>query len=200
MRSTIYILQEPLSGVPRYPGKANDPADRLKDHIKAAKKGKWRIHAWIRKLLREGLSPVQRILEVVPEGVRWQDRERYWIRYFKKRGYDLVNGTDGGEGGPGGKGKPFGFKDSEETRKKKSESSKRNWTDPEYLRKMAIAAEASRGKKRSEETCKKMSVSHTGKVCGPLSEEHKKSISRSIIRVKFIQRNGEGMGRRLIKG
>jgi|ERR1035437_12308 hypothetical protein len=111
----IYVLLDPIDGKPRYPGKANDPTSRLKDHLKDAKNGgHYHIHRWLRKLLKYGLLPVQRILEIVPEGVRWQEREKYWIRYFKKRGYKLLNHTDGGDGGATNRGR----KCSDEQKKK----------------------------------------------------------------------------------
>ena len=80
-------------------------------------------------------------------------------------------------------------------KQKLSEASKKLHQDPAYKQKymegrkkmpahtpeqIAKRAEANRGKKRSEETKRKISESNTGKIMGPLSDEHRKKVSEAL--------------------
>lgn len=80
-------------------------------------------------------------------------------------------------------------------REKLSEASKKLHQDPAYKQKymegrkkmpahtpeqIAKIAEANRGKKRSEETRRKISESNKGKIMGPLSDEHRKKVSEAL--------------------
>ncbi len=95
----IYGLFDPRTGALRYVGKAADPEVRLREHLLRARKG-GRVHldCWLRLLLHEETAPQMQVLERVPEDVAWQDRERFWISYYRERGADLLNLTDGGDG------------------------------------------------------------------------------------------------------
>jgi hypothetical protein len=96
----------------------------------------------------------------------------------------------------------LGIKDSEETRKKKSEAFKKRNIDWESRNKKA--SEKLKGQKRSEETKEKISKSHIGKSkskehcnsiskgklgksLGPKSEEHKKKLSDSLKKREYKQ-------------
>lgn len=96
----------------------------------------------------------------------------------------------------------LGIKDSEETRKKKSEAFKKRDIDWEARNKKA--SKKLKGQKRSEETKIKMSKSHIGKLkseehcnniskgklgksLGPKSEEHKKKLSDSLKKREYKQ-------------
>lgn len=101
------------------------------------------------------------------------------------------------------KGKPgtnLGKKFSEEHKRKMSEAQKGRKHSKETRRKMSAAAqncseetrrrrsEAHKGKKHSEETRRKMSESHKGRPgamlgrkCGPLSKEHRRKISNTLM-------------------
>jgi hypothetical protein len=73
----IYLVLDDAER-PRYVGRSVRPRVRIMEHA--------RRHVWAHSL---------RILEWVPLGVRWQERERYWIRYYR-RFSQLENVNDGG--------------------------------------------------------------------------------------------------------
>ncbi len=99
----IYTLSD-LTGV-RYVGKTNNPNTRLKNHIREAKSKRYNNHRvnWVKNLLMSNSAP---ILEVIDEtDGDWVWLEKYWISQFKTWGFNLVNGTDGGENPPSWLGK-----------------------------------------------------------------------------------------------
>lgn len=179
----IYALLDPLTGDVRYVGKTRKSVDaRLRDHLFTAR-GAGHAHRdnWIRKLLPDGLEPKTKILEA-GEGRGWQDRERYWISFYRKNGR-LTNQTEGGEG-------IRGYAHTPETlerisassqaqardltmRAKKSSAMKEKWRDPEYREKMAIIqrnpeyrariSEAQKIRLSAPEARARLSASHKGK-------------------------------------
>lgn len=100
MTNYIYALHCPIANTIRYIGKSYNPQKRFKSHLSSAKTFAYRHHtsSWIRKLLAEGLQPEMRILEEVPDGLRWQEVERSWIAKGPTLGWKLTNSTAGGEG------------------------------------------------------------------------------------------------------
>lgn len=106
----IYRLCCPSTGNVRYVGKTmeNRKVHRFSDHVKSAERGENTHRSeWIRSLLKDGLKPVFKVIEIVPKGVNWQDRERFWISEYRKT-CDLTNYMDGGEGGPVNLGRKLG--------------------------------------------------------------------------------------------
>jgi hypothetical protein len=76
---------------------------RLKGHVQLAKRlknndkfySKLDCSQSLRKLnFQVGIG----LLEIVPEGQRWQDAEIKWIAFYKSIGWHLWNGTRGGDG------------------------------------------------------------------------------------------------------
>lgn len=102
METYIYTLSD-SSGI-KYVGKSNDPLDRLKSHLKDCKKKRTRKERWIHGMLERNELPVLEIIDHVPNNM-WSFYESYWISQLKAWGFDLVNGTEGGEGSNGFKGK-----------------------------------------------------------------------------------------------
>jgi hypothetical protein len=155
----IYYLQDPRNPMKGYIGKSNDPNDRLLHHY-CESKGTYK-YKWLRKLARLGLKPAIVILEEVSYDC-WQEKEIYWIAFYRWLGYTLTNSTDGGEG----------VTPSEETCVKISQSLK--------------------GKVQSEKTRLKRSRSMMGKASAwmkgrpspfkdvALSETHRYNISESL--------------------
>lgn len=94
----IYALIDPFTDEVRYIGKSIRPKERLTNECNE-KANTHRGH-WIQSIIARGSRPKQVILEVVPDGVSWQERERYWIQEGRRRGWKLVNGTSGGDGVP----------------------------------------------------------------------------------------------------
>lgn len=81
------------------------------------------------------------------------------------------------------------------TRQKLSEASKRLHQDPTYKERylegrkkmppqtqeqIAKRSKSNTGKKRSEETKRKIGDAHRGKICGPLSDEHRQKVSDAL--------------------
>lgn len=96
----IYALKDPLTHKVEYVGKTGDNLKlRLDQHICKAKQAdaKGPRDKWIRTLLAQNMRPVIDIIETVTGD--WQERERYWIAYYKNSmGHKLKNGTLGGLG------------------------------------------------------------------------------------------------------
>lgn len=150
----IYTLSCPKTGEPRYIGVTNNPQRRLTEHIREAKNGihNHRTH-WISSLLSEGLKPVMKEIDET-DNENWQQCEIAWIAHYRTMGYELVNGTDGGEG-------QRGCVPSEETRKKLSQSLSGE-NNPNYGKRLSdeIRHRMAESKKNmSDETRRRMSES-----------------------------------------
>lgn len=84
----------------RYVGAAADPARRLVYHLSNAKSGialHLPIVIWLKAQIENGYRPRVLVLERA-NNERWERRERYWIRQYRKRSPKLLNLTDGGYG------------------------------------------------------------------------------------------------------
>lgn len=174
----IYGLLDPRDGQIKYVGKTKDLAQRMKDHLKDAKRSNTPKNAWLLKLGRLDLCPEMIVLEEVSKAM-WPEAERRWIADMRKRGIPLKNICDGGEGRTG----PL----SDETKRKLSIANRgRKWT-PEQ-RKRASEAQmghrvssatkerlrrAALGRKHTKQSREKISQAHRGV---PKSEEHRKKI------------------------
>lgn len=104
MKTTfIYVLKCPEGNI-RYVGKTNNIKRRLSSHINEAKTGKGRRYVlnWIHSLLLLNKKPT---IEVIEECVieNWQERERYWVNFYREIIPNLCNNADGGLGGSGTK-------------------------------------------------------------------------------------------------
>lgn len=169
MNIFVYILLDPRSGKCRYVGISNNPEKRYSSHILYEQKSPHK-YRWVQSLLKIGLKPNLKILEICDENT-WSARERWWIRYFKKKEQPLTNLTGGGEG-------LFGRKFSDEEKHRISQSVKKSWKnyDPkkkeQRLKKMSQAAKKNLkknrhpmlGRKHTEETRRKLVESHKGHV------------------------------------
>lgn len=112
-KTFIYALVDPITEQVRYIGKSNNPRKRYNAHLTDTRFSKHKIN-WIKKLKEQSLVPVLQILEEVSQEI-WQERERYWIAFYREHGHNLINETDGGEGMNGWEATP-------EVRAKRSES------------------------------------------------------------------------------
>jgi group I intron endonuclease len=95
----IYTLSNPIDGTIRYVGKTETTLEkRLKGHIYDLKRcnNKHKLN-WFNLLLTENKKPLITLLDEVPykEWVFW---ECFWIDLLTQWGFNLVNGTKGGEG------------------------------------------------------------------------------------------------------
>lgn len=94
----IYTLSDPNTGLIKYIGKTNDIKKRLRNHlINNHLATNTRKNNWIISLLRKDQLPIIEILdEVDSELVSFF--EIFYISLFKSWGFDLLNGTKGGDG------------------------------------------------------------------------------------------------------
>ena len=87
----IYVLKCPDSGAVRYVGKTNNIKKRMSSHLST--RSRLRSSRWIQKLIASGKKPV---IDVIEETFDWENRERYWIAFYRSSGCDLLNIDDGG--------------------------------------------------------------------------------------------------------
>jgi len=97
----IYCLKDP-NGLIRYIGKTTNIKRRLYGHIYEAKKSKGKRYVlnWIINLINSGLLPIIEVIEICNES-NWQEKEIYWIDFYRKIIPNLCNNSDGGLGGSG---------------------------------------------------------------------------------------------------
>lgn len=177
MTTFIYALNDPKTGLTRYIGKANSPKTRLGNHLSRCRSPHERCHrsSWIQSLLTEGLEPILEIVKEVPV-TDWRYWEKTYIHWYKTLGFDLVNGTEGGDGCPGAVRSP-------ETRQRISDANKRR--SPEMRKKISDAitaaqkgrilspawrqkiSEGLRGHAVSFETRQKLRTRHKGRIFSP---------------------------------
>lgn len=97
----IYAIKDPRDYQIRYIGKTVDIKRRFKNHMQPSYlKGNTYKNNWIKKILNEGLQPIFEVVEECSED-KWEERERFWISYYREIGFNLTNMCDGGEGGHG---------------------------------------------------------------------------------------------------
>jgi hypothetical protein len=116
MNIYIYTLKHPITNDIRYIGQTNDLTRRFNKHItnSRAKRDTRHISHWIRSL---DALPIINIIETCDYSVR-NEREQYWINYYKEQGCDLCNASNGGSGAGIGNRNCIGRIMSEETKTK----------------------------------------------------------------------------------
>lgn len=150
-RGYIYLLYHEESDS-RYIGKTVDLKIRYNSHINMTGGPYVARNIWIKSLLDKGLRPKIEILKVC----NYKDSSFYeilLIDWFKRMGFKLVNGTDGGDG-------TIGWKPSEETKRKISISNTGKKMSPghnHYLHQVVL-----KGRKRPESECLAISKSLMG--------------------------------------
>src|SRR3990167_5576743 len=92
----IYVLVDPRTQDARYVGWTFNVQKRIRDHISKARRQRSHKANWLIQLERLGLRPEYMILETGFND--WAKAEQRWIRYYRSRGVDLTNLTNGGEG------------------------------------------------------------------------------------------------------
>lgn len=156
----IYSLINPKDGAVRYIGFTSRTLERrLSGHINDAINGKERyVCNWIRSLLRLNLRPVIQAIEVINGQDKWQDREKYWIAFYREKGCSLTNLTDGGDG-------CHGYSPPESVREKLRIANK-GQKRPEAFCKLSsllkLGNKIWQGKKHSEATKEKMRLKALG--------------------------------------
>jgi hypothetical protein len=185
----IYALVDTNGDGIRYIGKSSNGIYRPRQHLRSTYYNgplkNTHLYNWVRKMISEN-----KIIDIVVveycEKELCADREIYWIKRFREEGYNLCNQTDGGEGCFGRKVSEktraaisrgrFGKKMTEEQRKKLSiahlgQASPRKGVKLSAEQKMKISQNSARlsgpknpffGKKRTEETKKRISMNRRG--------------------------------------
>jgi len=118
MRYYIYTLE--YKNIIFYIGKTIDLKTRIRKHKEESKFKRTYKEKFINKIIENKENIDIKILDIVDLGTEdyW---EIYWIEQFKQWGFNLCNGTIGGEGGDNWTGK----KHSEETKDKISKIRKK---------------------------------------------------------------------------
>lgn len=94
----IYTLSDPNTGSVRYIGKTKNIKDRLKRHLSNnSLSDSTKKNNWIISLLKNKQVPTIEILDEVNTNYA-NFYEVFYISLFKSWGFDLLNGTDGGDG------------------------------------------------------------------------------------------------------
>jgi hypothetical protein len=149
MLTFIYTLTDTRTNEVRYIGKTTKPESRYRGHCTG--RGETYCARWVRTLLVEGFLPIFRIVEAVPSDGAMAEFE--WIFLGRAEGWPLTNLTDGGEG-------VSGFKFSDESRKKLSESQRGRITSEETKQKLSEAFKGNqygKGYRHTEEAKRKIS-------------------------------------------
>ncbi len=166
----IYGLFHPRTDELRYVGQTvRPPQKRLTSHlVPSTLKHDSHRDRWIKILLNQGLKPTIKVIQKYSTASELNKAEIYWIAYFRNFGCRLTNITNGGGG-------TSGWKASEETRmrrsqtqkgQKRSEEARRNISEAGKGRKLSEEhkhniSEGVKGTKHSEETCRNMSIAAT---------------------------------------
>lgn len=105
----IYSLNDPNTNEVKYVGKTVSPlSKRLSSHYRD-KSHSYKTH-WICSLKDENLKPIIKLIEICSED-NWEEREKYWISYYRKI-TNLTNYLDGGQG------QQKGYKHTDEAKEK----------------------------------------------------------------------------------
>lgn len=105
----IYSLNDPETNEIRYIGKTVSPLyKRLSSHYRD-KSHSYKVH-WISSLKEKKLKPKIVLVEICDE-TNWEEREKYWISYYREH-TRLTNYLDGGQG------QQKGYKHTDEAKEK----------------------------------------------------------------------------------
>lgn len=163
LKYSIYVYQCPKTFEFFYVGKDSSYGSRGNRWIPPHSMGP--VDKKLAKLQRWGLKPlIHRLLEYEEcnnSGELLKQAEIYWIAEGRKRGWPLMNGTEGGDG-------TAGRVVSEETRGKLRKGRLGKKHSKESRAKISKARKKS---KASEETRKKISEKNRGRICSEVTRE-----------------------------
>lgn len=147
----IYGLVDKSKNELKYIGKSINPQSRYRKHLQDSNKKISYKDKWVHSLLENNNKPELLIIDEVDE-VNWEFWEKHYISYYKSIGCKLTNISEGGENPPSAYG--------------------RKWT-PEQIKKNS---ESNKGKKRSEETKRNISLAKKGKPIPHLNNGKERSL------------------------
>jgi uncharacterized protein YxjI len=186
MKTTkVYTLSDPDSFEIRYIGITVLPLSyRLSNHICDIKRENNKRTAWIKNVLKREKRP---IIEELDEAESWEEGcllEILYIGLFKSWGFNLVNGTLGGDGN-------IGYSPSKERRALHSISMRKLFTgegNPFY------------GKHHSQKSKDLISLKNTGRECSEDFKEKRRKCQENWTPSQFtINRMIEVHGRRIVQ-
>lgn len=94
----IYLLRCPISNGIRYIGQTVCSLKvRLGKHISDSKRNQRHISCWIMSLIDKGVKPIIELVGEYPIS-ELDDKEIYYIDFYKNQGFDLTNADLGGQG------------------------------------------------------------------------------------------------------
>ena len=93
MKIYIYSLKDPITNQVRYVGKTGNLKNRFINHKNSSNNS--HVSRWIRTLLKQDLLPIIEVIEECDK-TSWEEREIYWIAYYKNLYPDLCNIRKGG--------------------------------------------------------------------------------------------------------
>ena len=130
---------------------------RFKSHQKAAAGAvrKYPLYDWMRKHNKGSFEIF--VIETVEDDL--EDKERYWIKEYKRNGHKLLNLTEGGQG-------PNGHVWTEEQRSRHSKKMKEVVNRPEVKEKIKKNRVIFYGEKHSDEQKRKWSEERKGSITG----------------------------------
>jgi predicted GIY-YIG superfamily endonuclease len=158
----IYALADPNSWEVRYIGKTDDLNQRYYRHLHLT--GNTHKENWLRALIRRNVRPLMIVLECLDKEP-WQEREKFWIGYYREQGHHLTNATAGGDGM---------CNPNSETRRKLSNARKSHWNNPSNRARRITT----KGRKLSDEHRAKLSAAKLGR---RLTDEHRANIAKAGI-------------------
>ena len=192
-------------------------------HLAAALQDKQApVFEWVRSLLRENVEPEIRLLEECTRQT-WEAREKHWIKLHQ--GPDLTNVSTGGSGAPGAypnreqraKAVSTQFKGKPLTAEHKAKLSAVKMGHEMMPHVIEALRQANLGKKQSKRTIErrkqtmlanphrhteeakaKISAAHKGRKMGPLSDQAKDKLSKTISNLIWI--NNGIQSKRIQKG
>jgi hypothetical protein len=168
----IYGLVDKSKNELKYIGKSINPQSRYRKHLQDSYKKISYKDNWIYSSLLKNEKPELLIIDEVNED-NWVFWEKHYISYYKSIGCKLTNISEGGDNPPSALG--------------------RKWT-PEQLKRIS---ENNKGKKRSEETKKNISLSKKGKPIPHLNNGIKRSLShRNKLSLSLRGRTSPNKGRK----
>lgn len=158
MMVKIYLLKDPRNNGKVYIGKTSQLlCQRFSVHMNPKERNRCYNANWIRKLKRLGLKPEISLIEEVEDTI-WEEREKFWIKYYKDNNYNVINATVGGDGGL------LGFNHSDKT-KQQIRDKRLGWIPSDETRE--IWSKQRKGRRAWNKG-------------GTLSEETKLKISRKV--------------------
>jgi hypothetical protein len=116
----VYSLICPISNKIKYIGQTRQKLyKRLYKHLREINKNKSHKNNWLKILEKQNILHKLRI-EIIEECAfdKLNEREIYWIKFYKNKGLNLTNMTTGGECGS------LGYKHTDEAKRKIAERNK----------------------------------------------------------------------------